>query len=385
MDSIEQPKPLKTFIIFNSRTLLPQIIDMFRNFKAVEKTAYGRGSFSKLKELLLPHRHSENKYLIFFIDDYFEHNDKIRFAIPLEANDHMEYISVVEEPTTELIDMLRDKYLQKYGLPAGVVGIGGGSVIDVAKAMSLMFTNEGSSTQYQGLNLVKNKGIFACGVPTISGTGAEVSMTAVLTGPDKKLGIKCDWTVLDQIILDPDLIATVPDDQWFYTGMDCFIHSVESMSGHSKNTFSEAFGNKALEMCYDVFMKLERSDPKSDELLMVASYMGGLSLTYSEVGVCHALSYGLSKVLHIHHGYANCIAFNQLDDVYGSHVADFREMVNRHRITLPSGLSKEWSDETIGEMAEVAIKLEHMWNHAFGADWKEVLDRQRIKNWYKRM
>ena len=80
--------------------------------------------------------------------------------------------------------------------------------MDIAKALSLMLTNEGSSTLYQGLNLIKKPGIYHVGVPTISGTGAEVSMTAVLTGPVKKLGLKCEWTVFNQIVLDPELIAT---------------------------------------------------------------------------------------------------------------------------------------------------------------------------------
>ncbi len=358
---------------------------MFRNFKAVEKTAYGRGSFNKLSEILAPHRNSGEGYLIFFVDEYFEGKEDFTARIPLESSDKLEYISVAEEPTTELIDTLRDKYLNNHGLPAGVVGIGGGSVLDVTKAISLMFTSEGSSSLYQGLNLIKKPGIYACGVPTISGTGAEVSMTAVLTGPEKKLGLKCDWTVLNQIVLDPDLIATVPDNQWFYTGMDNYIHCVESMTGRFKNTFSEAFAFKSLELSKEVFLDLDRKDPKSDEKLMVASYMGGLSLTYSEVGVCHALSYGLSKVLHIHHGLANCIAFKELEDVYGDYVGEFKAMVARHNIELPKNLAAGWSEETVEAMVEVAIKLEHMWNHAFGENWQEVLDRDRIKNWYKRM
>ncbi|MEN8247709.1 MAG: iron-containing alcohol dehydrogenase family protein [Bacteroidota bacterium] len=358
---------------------------MFRNFKGVEKTAYGRGSFARLGEILEPHRNSGEGYLIFFVDEFFEGNEDFKKRLPLEPHDKLEYIPVKEEPTTELIDSLRDKYLLTYGLPAGVVGIGGGSVMDVAKAISLMFTNEGSSALYQGLNLVKKPGIFACGVPTVSGTGAEVSMTAVLTGPEKKLGLKCDWTVLNQIVLDPDLIATVPDNQWFYTGMDCYIHSVEAMTGHMKNTYSEAFGFKALDMCREVYLEMDRKDPKSDETLMVASYMGGLSLTYSEVGVCHALSYGLSKVLHTHHGIANCMAFNQLEDVYGDYVQEFKTMVKKHGINIPENMSADWSDETIDAMVEVAYKLDHMWNHAFGENWTEVLDRERIKNWYKRM
>jgi len=358
---------------------------MFRNFKSVTKCAYGRGAFAHLDEILAEKRDSGEGYMVFLLDEYFEKNTDLKEKVPAKAGDVLEFISVAEEPTTELIDSLRDQLLKNQGMPAGIVGIGGGSVMDVAKALSLMMTNEGSSTLYQGLNLIKKPGIYHCGVPTISGTGAEVSMTAVLTGPEKKLGLKCDWTVFDQIVLDPDLIATVPDNQWFYTGMDCYIHCVESMTGQFKNTFSEAYGWKALEMCKEIFLERDRSDPKSDEQLMVASYMGGLSLTYSEVGVCHALSYGLSKILHIHHGLANCIAFNVLEDVYGDYVGEFKTMMEKHNIELPSNMADSWSDEEIEAMAEVAIRLEHMWNHAFGYNWPEVLDKERIKGWYKRM
>ena len=357
-------------------------MQLFRNFKSVTKTCYGRGSFGRLGEILEPHRKG---FMVFLVDHYFKDMNAFKERIPLGAEDELIFCSTLKEPTTEQIDGLRDDILARRGLPAGLVGIGGGNVMDVAKALSLMFTNHGSSVQYQGLNLIKQPGIYHCGVPTISGTGAEVSMTAVLTGPVKKLGLKCDWTVFDQIVLDPDLIATVPNDQWFYTGMDTYIHSVEAITGTKKNTFAEAYSEKSLELCREVFLKLDRTDPKSDEKLMVASYMGGLSLTYSEVGVCHALSYGLGKVLEMHHCIANCIAFDKLDDVYGSYVEEFRTMVKHNNVHLPQDLAKGWSEATIDAMAEVAHNLPHMWDHAFGQQWQQVLDRERIKGWYRRM
>ncbi|HMQ76873.1 MAG TPA: iron-containing alcohol dehydrogenase family protein [Flavobacteriales bacterium] len=360
-------------------------MQLFRNFKSVTKTCYGRGSFGKLGEILEPQRSANDGFMVFVVDDYFEHKADFVARIPELEGDEIHFISALKEPTTELIDKLRDDILKRRGLPAGIVGIGGGSMMDIAKAASLMFTNEGSSVQYQGLNLIKNPGIYHCGVPTISGTGAEVSMTAVLTGPVKKLGLKCDWTVFDQIVLDPDLIASVPTDQWFYTGMDTYIHSVEAITGTKKNTFAEAYSEKSLEMCREVYMKLDRTDRKSDELLMVASYMGGLSLTYSEVGVCHALSYGLGKVLEMHHCFANCVAFNQLEDVYGEYVHEFKHMVKERGVNLPANLSKDWDEKTLDAMAEVAYNLPHMWDHAFGPDWQKVLDRERIKGWYRRM
>ena len=357
-------------------------MDLFRNFKSVTKTCYGRGSFGRLGEILEPHC---TGFMVFLVDHYFQDKPEFQQRIPLKDGDELIFCSTEKEPSTEQIDGLRDDILKRRGMPAGVIGIGGGNVMDVAKALSLMFTNEGSSVQYQGLNLINKPGVYHCGVPTISGTGAEVSMTAVLTGPVKKLGLKCDWTVFDQIVLDPDLIATVPTDQWFYTGMDTYIHSVEAIIGTKKNTFAEAYSEKSLDMCREVFLKLDRKDPKSDEKLMVASYMGGLSLTYSEVGVCHALSYGLGKVLEIHHCIANCIAFDKLEDVYGDHVKEFRSMVKHNGVHLPQGLAKDWDEATIDAMAEVAYNLPHMWEHAFGRDWQKELDRERIKGWYRRM
>ena len=360
-------------------------MNLFRNFKSVTKTCYGRGSFDKLGEILEPQRQANDRFLLFVVDDYFADKEEFKKRIPARPEDEIHFISSLKEPSTTQIDALRDDVLARRGLPAGIVGIGGGTAMDIAKAAALMFTNEGSSVQYQGLNLIKKPGIYHCGVPTISGTGAEVSMTAVLTGPMKKLGLKCDWTVLDQIVLDPDLIASVPQDQWFYTGMDTYIHSVEAITGTKKNTFAEAYSEKALELCREVFLKRDRKDPKSDEFLMVASYMGGLSLTYSEVGVCHALSYGLGKVLEIHHCLANCIAFDKLEDVYGDYVQEFKGMVKHNKIHVPQGLAKGWSEGTISAMAEVAYNLPHMWDHAFGPECGNVLDRERIKGWYRRM
>ncbi len=357
---------------------------MHKNFKNIEKVCYGRGAFDMMSGILEGRR--EGGFFVFIVDDYFK-GKPLEGRIPVTEEDVIRFIDVdPEEPTTELIDSLRDEILGIRGLPAGVIGIGGGSIMDIAKALSLMFTNEGSSTLYQGLNLVKKPGIYHLGVPTISGTGAEVSMTAVLTGPEKKLGLKCDWTVFNQVILDPELIASVPRDKWFYTGMDTYIHCVESENGALNNAFSHAYAEQAMKLCRDIYLGEEAGQtPENDDKLMVASLMGGLSLTYSEVGVCHALSYGLSKILHEKHCYANCVAFQHLEDYYPEGVAEFRTMLDKHRIELPRGLSRSWSDETITAMAQVAYNLPHMWRHAIGEDWQDKLSLKDIEALYRRM
>jgi 3-deoxy-alpha-D-manno-octulosonate 8-oxidase len=357
-----------------------------KNFKNIDKVVYGRGSFGMLDEIIAPKRAENNSYFVFVVDSYFK-GKELEKRLPLHPEDMLVFEDVTEhEPTTQQIDNLRDRILKEKGMPSGVIGIGGGSVMDIAKAVSLMLTNEGSSTQYQGLNLIKKPGVYHLGIPTISGTGAECSSTAVLTGPEKKLGLKCEWTVFNQVILDPELIATVPDDWWFYTGMDTFIHCVESENGILNNAFSHAYADQALKLCEDVFLNEGSGrSAANDDKLMVASLMGGLSLSYSEVGVCHALSYGLSKILDYRHCYANCVAFQHLEDIYPQGVRNFKTMLAKNNISLPQNLSQEWDGETITKMAHVAYNLPHMWNHAFGENWKEKVTIPYIEELFRRL
>ena len=357
-----------------------------KNFKNIDKVVFGRGSFGMLDEIIAPKRNAHNKYFVFIVDNYFK-GKELENKIPAKSEDIVLFEDVDQhEPTTEQIDRIRDKILSEKGLPSGVVGIGGGSIMDIAKALSLMLTNEGSSQLYQGLNLIKNPGVYHLGVPTISGTGAECSSTAVLTGPTKKLGLKCEWTVFNQVILDPELIASVPDDWWFNTGMDTFIHCIESESGILNNAFSHAYAEQALKLCYEVYLNEGSGrSAENDDKLMVASLMGGLSLSYSEVGVCHALSYGLSKILDYRHCYANCVAFQHLGDIYPNGVSEFNKMVEKHAIKLPKKLSAAWDAETVNKMAHVSYNLPHMWHHAFGENWKEKVTIEWIESLFRRM
>ena len=358
---------------------------MHKNFKNIEKVVYGRGSFETMDSILESKRNENDKFFLFVVDNYFK-GKELEKRIPVKSEDVIRFIDVdPHEPTTDQVDNLRDEILKTKGLPAGVVAIGGGSIMDIAKAVSLMFNNEGSSTLYQGLNLVKKQGIYHLGVPTISGTGAEVSMTAVLTGPEKKLGLKCDWTVFNQVILDPELIATVPRENWFYVGMDTYIHCVESETGILNNAFSLAYAEQSMKLCREIYLGDQAGQSaENDDKLMVASLMGGLSLTYSEVGVCHALSYGLSKILHYKHCYGNCVAFQHLGDYYPEGLKEFNEMLKKHEVVLPENLSKDWTEEQITDMAKVAYNLPHMWNHAIGTDWKDKITVDTIKELYKR-
>jgi 3-deoxy-alpha-D-manno-octulosonate 8-oxidase len=245
-----------------------------------------------------------------------------------------------------------------------------------------MLTNEGGSASYQGWDLIKNPAVHHVGIPTISGTGAEASRTTVLTGPDKKLGMNSDYTVFDQIIMDPDLTQGVPANQWFYTGMDCYIHNIEALNGTYINEFARAFGEKSLDLCYQIFLQ---DHPNSDEKLMMASYMGGQSIAYSQVGACHALSYGLSYVMGYHHGIGNCIAFNVLEDFYPEGVKVFREMLAKHNIVLPKGVTKDLSEADMDKMIRTASGLAPLWENVYGPSWKEKVTPELLRSLYSKM
>jgi 3-deoxy-alpha-D-manno-octulosonate 8-oxidase len=335
-----------------------------------------------LDEIISPQRDSHNGFIIFLVDDVFKSSPLIE-RIPRRDSDLLLWANVDNEPKTAYVDLLtQEAKAHSDKPPAGVIGIGGGSTLDLAKAVSLMLTNDGSSADYQGWDLVRNPGVYHVGIPTLAGTGAEVSRTTVLTGPEKKLGINSDFTLFDQIILDPELLSGVPVPQRFYTGMDCYIHCVESLTGNFLNTFSQSYGEKALHLCQEVFLD---QVPDSDDKLMMASYFGGLSIGFSQVGVCHALSYGLSFILDLHHGIGNSIAFNQLEEFYSEGVSEFREMMNRHDISLPQNVTADLDPQDMEKMIDVALVLEPLWEHALGPDWKTRMPRERIKELYLRM
>ncbi len=352
---------------------------MFRNYKAIGRVLYGRNSFDQLDDLLGELRVEKNSYVLFLLDVYFEGKEFMK-RVPLHAQDILKIIEVKDEPKTKIVDAIvaEVKSLNK-GLPVSVVGIGGGSVMDYAKAIRLMFTNEGSSALYQGIDLIRNKGVHCTVIPTISGTGAEVSMTTVLTGPEKKLGIKGNFTPADQLVIDPALIASVPDPHRFYTAMDCYIHNIEALNGHRKTVMGDSLGTESLRLCREIFLSEDSHTPENDEKLMIASYLGGLSLTYSEVGACHAISYGLATVTGIHHGVGNCIVFNQLEEFYPEAVKEFRAMMKNNNIDLPKGFNANRSSEEIEKMIDVSLTLIFMWAHVCGPDWQKIITREKLR------
>ena len=225
--------------------------------------------------------------------------------------------------------------------------------------------------------------VLETGTPTLSGTGSECSRTCVLTNIPKnlKLGMNSDYTVYDQLLLDPDLLATVPRDQYFYTGIDTFMHCVESLQGSYRNAIIDAFSVRAVQLCEEIFLSDDMMSEENREKMMIASYIGGMAA--GNVGVIHPFSAGLGVVLHVAHGLGNCLALNVLGDIYPKEYKQFRTMIERQDVNLPTGICKDLTEEQYEGLYRGCIVHEKPLTNALGPDFKQILTRENLIERYK--
>jgi 3-deoxy-alpha-D-manno-octulosonate 8-oxidase len=151
------------------------------------------------------------------------------------------------------------------------------------------------------------------------------------------------------------------------------------------NSFARAHAEKSLQLCREVFLEKERWDADSDEKLMMASWMGGMSIAYSQVGAAHALSYGLGYVLGTHHGEGNCVAMQVLEEFYPEGVRDFRRMAEKAGVEIPRGLAADLPAAKLDKMVEVSLGMAPLWQNVLGDEWKNLMTPERVRALYGRM
>ena len=118
---------------------------------------------------------------------------------------------------------------------------------------------------------------------------------------------------------------------------------------------------------------------------MMASWHGGMSIAYSQVGVAHAMSYGLSYLLGTKHGIGNCIVFDHLEEFYPEGVALFKKMKKKHDIHLPQGICAHLRDDQFDTMIDVAMSLVPLWENALGKNWQRTINREKLRQLYEKM
>ena len=348
----------------------------------------GEGVIKELPKIVDDKRLDKGQQVIYIVDEFFKDKSIILRSLGVNHTDELLFISTKDEPTTEYINELYLILLDRLdSRPAAIVGMGGGISMDVAKAISNLLTNGGKAEDYQGWDLVKKPGIFKVAVPTLSGTGAEATRTCVMTNKSSglKLGMNSDFTVYDQIIMDPNLTKSVPVNQYFYTGMDAYIHCIESLNGSFRNVIGDAYSAQTINLCRDVFKSKDMMSDINRLKLMGASYLGGCAIATSYVGVVHPFSAGLSVVLGIHHCLANCIVMRAMHGFYPKEFKEFWEMVERQDIHIPKDVCKNLSNEEYDKLYESTIVHEKPLINALGKNFKNVLTKVKVIELFKEM
>lgn len=370
-----------------SKGVLDSGIKLVRN---VSRYNIGKGSLNGLPRLLDGRRISVegNGAVVFLVDKYFAGDGRMPGRLGYGQRDYLRYVDTTDEPTTDVIDKItEDIQTAGFGRPAAVVGMGGGITMDTAKAVSNLLTNGGRAADYQGWDLVRVPGVFKIGIPTVSGTGAEATRTCVMTNPvsSLKLGMNSDFTVFDHVIMDPDLTETVPRDQFFYTGMDAYIHCIESMAGTYRNAIGDAYSRETVNLCRKVFKDGDMMSPENREALMVASYLGGCAIATSYVGLVHPFSAGLSVVLGLHHCVANCIAMRAMAEFYPREYDEFWAMVAAQGVDIPAGICRDLGDDQYEALYDATVIHQKPLTNALGDDFRSILTRDRVTDLFKRM
>ena len=349
----------------------------------------GRGSVDRLSDFVDARRSAAGDApVLFLVDGFFRGRPDVTAQLKCRSTDVLRFVDAVDEPTTDGIDAVTAEVRASIGgLPSTIVGFGGGTTMDTAKAVANLLTNGGKAADYQGWDLVKVPAVHKIAVPTISGTGAEATRTCVMTNTQTglKLGMNSDFTVFDQMVLDPNLTATVPRDQYFYTGMDAYIHCVEALSGTYRNAVGDAYSRETVNLCRQVFLQDDMMSDEARERLMVASYLGGCAIATSYVGIVHPFSAGLSVVLGLHHCVANCIALSALEEFYPQEHAEFRAMQERQRVAVPTGVCRELDDDAFERLIAATVVHVKPLTNALGPGFRSVLTDDKVVEIFRRM
>lgn len=192
-----------------------------------------------------------------------------------------------------------------------VIGIGGGSAIDIAKIAAVMATNEGSLHDFFGIDLVPNPGVKTIIIPTTAGTGSEVTPIVILSDEAEKLkkGVVSPYLFPSLAILDPELTVGLPAKVTAATGMDALIHAVEAFTSKNAYGFTDMLAKEAISLIASnirtAFANGTNMEARSK--LLEGSLLAGMAFANAGVTAVHAFAYPIGAEFHIPHGVANSI------------------------------------------------------------------------------
>ena len=216
------------------------------------------------------------------------------------------------EASTEPIDAAAE--MIRASRPAGVIGLGGGSALDVAKLATALSVADHGVEHYALMNHpLPQRAAKLIMLPTTAGTGSEVTRTAVFTNLDKrKVWAWGNELASDLVILDPELTLTLPKSMTAATGLDAMVHAIEACTVKSSHPLAQAFGLQAIRLGVQ---NLKNSVDRPENLdargkLLMASTLAGMAIDAAGTGIAHAIGHALGTVAGIHHGRAAALALD---------------------------------------------------------------------------
>lgn len=279
------------------------------SFTGAKKIVFGNGSFEELVEHI---KESGGDNPLIVLDKGLSETgfrQRVSGLLDLGAMKYAIFDKVEAEPALELADEGAEMALKNKC--DAVVGIGGGSAMDVAKAVAVLVANKGKAVDYLGLNKIPGRGLTKIMVPTTAGTGSEVTFTAVFSRKDlkKKEGMNSPYLYPELALLDPKLTLSLPPEPTAATGIDALCHAIESYTSVNSSPMSEMVSLEAIGLISHSLRTCVHngSDLEAREQMLLGSLYAGLGLANAGVGAVHSLSYPLGGKYGIPHGMANTI------------------------------------------------------------------------------
>jgi alcohol dehydrogenase len=286
------------------------------SFTGAKKIVFGNGSFAFLAQHLSD---LKAKRPLIVLDKNLADagfRDRISQVLQGEGIEFHLFDQTEPEPPLELADEGANVALKRKC--DSVIGIGGGSAMDVAKAVAVLAANKGKALDYLGLNKVPGPGLPTIMVPTTAGTGSEVTFTAVFIRKnlEKKEGMNSPYLYPDLALLDPQLTLSLPPEPTATTGLDALCHAIESYTSINASPMSELLSLEAIRLISENLRTCVHNggDLEAREQMLLGSLYAGLGLANAGVTAVHSLSYPLGGKYGIPHGLANTIMLPSVMD-----------------------------------------------------------------------
>ncbi|PYQ63257.1 MAG: 1,3-propanediol dehydrogenase, partial [Acidobacteria bacterium] len=266
---------------------------MIRPFRVPTRVLLAPGALVRLPEIVAGYQPGR---VLMVTDSGIEETgipERVWQALAENEIEAITFDDVEPNPRASTVDRLAD-----WGREEGVslvLGIGGGSVLDAAKAAAMVITNGGAAASYEGRDRYTEKPLPFLAVPTTCGTGSEVTWVSVLTVEERhaKISVKGETMFPDWAIVDADLLRTLPGRLVAWTGADALTHALEAATCRLANPVSDALAEKAISLLLKYLRRAAADiagDAEAREAVMRASTLAGLAFGNADVAAVHCLS-----------------------------------------------------------------------------------------------